>query len=78
MARPDLLKCVCSLASCVNHWASTDSARLHGLMSYVAQSRELRLVGWCGDPPDDLEVRAYADADFASDRNTGRSTTGGV
>eukprot|EP00969_Alexandrium_andersonii_P291218 12873621-Alexandrium_andersonii.AAC.1 len=47
-------------------------------MPHVAQSRELRLVGWCGDPPDALEAPAYADADFASDRNTGRSTTGGV
>eukprot|EP00969_Alexandrium_andersonii_P056620 2496375-Alexandrium_andersonii.AAC.1 len=47
-------------------------------MSRVAQPRELRLVGWRGDPPDVLEVRAYADADLASDRNAGRGATGGV
>eukprot|EP00969_Alexandrium_andersonii_P143875 6362199-Alexandrium_andersonii.AAC.1 len=47
-------------------------------MSYIAQSREPRLVGWRGDPPDTLEVRAYAGADYASHRSAGRSATGGV
>eukprot|EP00969_Alexandrium_andersonii_P035460 1552903-Alexandrium_andersonii.AAC.1 len=46
-------------------------------MCYIAQSKELRLVGWCGDSPDALTIRAFADADFASDRGTARSATGG-
>eukprot|EP00969_Alexandrium_andersonii_P103196 4553564-Alexandrium_andersonii.AAC.1 len=46
-------------------------------MCYIAQSKELRLVGWCGDSPDALTIRAFADADFVSDRDTARSTTGG-
>eukprot|EP00969_Alexandrium_andersonii_P306680 13557587-Alexandrium_andersonii.AAC.1 len=65
VARPDLLKCVCSLASRVNHWGPAETERLHRLMCYIAQSKELRLVGWCGDSPDALAIRAFADADFA-------------
>eukprot|EP00969_Alexandrium_andersonii_P347662 15371511-Alexandrium_andersonii.AAC.1 len=39
MARADLLKCVCSLASRVNHWGSAVTERLHRLMCYIAQSK---------------------------------------
>ena len=77
MARPDLLKVNCSLATCVNRWQATDNDRIHRMMSYIEQTRHLRLVGWCGDSPADLSLEAFADADFASDYNTARSTTGG-
>eukprot|EP00969_Alexandrium_andersonii_P095357 4212714-Alexandrium_andersonii.AAC.1 len=43
MARPDLLKCVCSLASRVNHWGPAESERLHRLMCYIAQSKDCLL-----------------------------------
>eukprot|EP00969_Alexandrium_andersonii_P264796 11703685-Alexandrium_andersonii.AAC.1 len=54
MARPDLLKAVCSLASNVNRWTSTDNERSHRMMCYIYQHRDLRLVGWCGDSPGNL------------------------
>eukprot|EP00969_Alexandrium_andersonii_P211587 9345141-Alexandrium_andersonii.AAC.1 len=73
----DSLKCVCPLASRAKHWGPAESERLRRLMCYIAQSMELRLVGWCGDSPDALIIRAFADADFASDRDTAHGTTGG-
>ena len=47
-------------------------------MCYIEQALHIGLVGWCGDSPSDLYLEAYADADFASDYNTARSTTGGI
>eukprot|EP00969_Alexandrium_andersonii_P093545 4131455-Alexandrium_andersonii.AAC.1 len=64
MARPDLLKAVCSLAPNVNRWTSTDTERLHRMMCYSHQNNALRLVGWRGDTPDKLGLAAFADADF--------------
>ena len=78
MARPDLLKINCSLASEVSRWSSTSTERLHRMMCYIEQTKHIGLVGWCGDSPSDLFLEAFADADFASDYNTARSTTGGI
>jgi hypothetical protein len=34
------------------------------------------MIAWCGDPSNALELRVYADADFAGCIRTMRSTTG--
>eukprot|EP00969_Alexandrium_andersonii_P110651 4883094-Alexandrium_andersonii.AAC.1 len=78
MARPDLLKAVCSLASNVNRWTSTDSDRLRRAMCYIRKHKDLRLVGRCGGDPDNLGLAAFDDADFTSDNDTSRSTNGGI
>eukprot|EP00969_Alexandrium_andersonii_P022776 996717-Alexandrium_andersonii.AAC.1 len=77
MARPDLPKAVCSLAFNINRWTSTDTDRLHRVLCYIHQRKDHRLVGWCGDSPENLGLAAFADADFASGNDTSRSTNGG-
>eukprot|EP00969_Alexandrium_andersonii_P081350 3586410-Alexandrium_andersonii.AAC.1 len=47
-------------------------------MCYIHQHKDLRLVGWCGDNPEDLGLVAFADADFASDNDTSRSINRGI
>ena len=77
MARPDL-KVNCSLASEVSRWSSSSSERLHRMRMYIEQTLHIGLGGWCGDSPSDIFPDAFADADFASDYNTARSTIGGI
>eukprot|EP00969_Alexandrium_andersonii_P326411 14421708-Alexandrium_andersonii.AAC.1 len=77
MACPDLLKAVCSLASNVNRWTSTDTDRLRRVVCYIHRHKDILLVGWCGDNPEDSGLAAFADADFASDNDTSRSANGG-
>eukprot|EP00969_Alexandrium_andersonii_P341454 15093469-Alexandrium_andersonii.AAC.1 len=48
------------------------------MMRYIHQHDDLRLVGWCGDVPENLGLAAFADADFASDNDTSRSTNCGI
>ena len=48
------------------------------MLCYIEQTVHIGLVGWCGDSPADLYLEAFADADFASDYDTARSTTGGI
>mgnify|MGYP003323707049 CR=1 FL=1 len=78
MARPDLLKVNCSLASEVSKWDSSSAERLHRMLCYVEQHKHMVFVGWCGDSPADLSLEAFAGAGFASDYNTAKSTTGGI
>eukprot|EP00969_Alexandrium_andersonii_P362416 15459646-Alexandrium_andersonii.AAC.1 len=47
-------------------------------MCYLRQHNDFRLVGWCGGDPANLGLAAFADADFAPDNDTSRSTNGGV
>eukprot|EP00969_Alexandrium_andersonii_P062096 2736427-Alexandrium_andersonii.AAC.1 len=47
---------VCSPASNVNRCTSTDSDRLRRVMRYTHQHKDLRLVGWRGDSPENLRL----------------------
>ena len=75
-ARPDLLRAVCWFAQYVTKWDDSCDKRLHQLMCYIHSSYHLWLTGWVGDPPDSMGPRLFADADFAGDPETSRSTSG--
>ena len=78
MARPDILRAVCALASSVNRWTEYDTQALHRLMCYIKSSNDVRQVGWCGDDVSRLTLDVYAEADFGHDRETCHSVTGGI
>ena len=75
MARPDLLRAVCSLACKVTKWDVDCDADIHRLIEYIHSTHGRRLVGWCGDSRESLELSLYADADFAGDPSA-KSTSG--
>ena len=66
LCRFDLLKPIASLASCITRWTRGCDRLLHRMMSYVKCSSKLRLSGYVGDKPEDLELQVFADADFAA------------
>ena len=76
MVRFGLLRAVCSLARCVTKWDKDCDRKLHRLMCYIWSTRHYRQVGWVGDDADSIEAFLYADADFAGDPATMRSTSG--
>ena len=45
-------------------------------MEYIHSTYELRLTGFIGDKAEKLELIQYVDADFASDKADGKSTSG--
>ena len=46
-------------------------------MCYINSTAASTLTGHIGDPPSELKLRLYADADFAGDKDTFRSTSWG-
>ena len=65
LARPDIIKPINDLATKVQSWSRGDDKKV------------LRLIQYIQDKPEDLELRLFVDADFAGDRSTARSTSGG-
>ena len=76
MARYDLLRAVCNLASCVTKWTEQQDKDLYRFICYINSTLEFEQVGWIGDNADKLMLRAWADADFAGDPRIQRSTSG--
>jgi hypothetical protein len=76
MCRCDLLRAVCGLASCATNWTHQCDRDLRILICYIDATKDHAMIGWCGDPSSALELRVYADADFAGCVRTMRSTTG--
>ncbi len=76
MARFDLLRAVCGLASCVTKWTEQCDVDLYHLVCYINSTLDFKQVSWVGDSVSDLSLRLYADADLAGDPRTQRSTTG--
>ena len=54
-----------------------DDKRFLRLIQYINSTPHYRLVGTIEDDPEHLKLRLYVDADFAGDRLTGKSTSGG-
>ena len=76
MARFDLLRATCFLATRVTKWSEACDRLLHRMMCYIDSTKDLCMHGWVGDNPKDLELVLYTDADFAGDVQTSRSTSG--
>ena len=76
MARYDVLRAVCSLASLVTKWTKNCDKQLHRLVCYLNSSVDMKLVGWVGETIEKWHLELFADADLASDLLTRRSTSG--
>lgn len=79
LARPDILKPICDLASHAQKWSRACDKKIYRLMCYLHSTPGHRLVAHVGDDVKDLMLRLYADADFAGDKAEGdcKSTSGG-
>jgi len=75
-ARFDLLCAVARLAQKMCRWTSECDLALHRLMSYIHSTLQHRMIGYVGDNLAQVQVHVYADADFAADPSSKRSTTG--
>ena len=76
LARFDLLRGINNLAAPITKWTPECNKRLHHIMCYVYSTLKHRLVGFVGDKPCDMQPHLFADADFAGDPETQRSTSG--
>jgi hypothetical protein len=76
MARYDLLRATCFLATRITKWDASCDKMLHRLVCYINSSLDKRMTGWVGDDPSALELVLFTDADFAGDGDTHRSTSG--
>ena len=76
VARFDLLKAVCVLATRVTKWDSSCDKRLHRLMAYINASVDKQLVGFVGDDLAEVSPHLFCDADLAGCPATQRSTSG--
>ena len=56
IARFDLLRQVNRLARNVHRWTDSDDRGLRHLMCYVHRTKHWRMVGWVGDPMDDVRL----------------------
>ena len=75
MCRYDLLRAGSALARFVSKWTPLQDKMLHRLVSYINSSLDRKMFGWIGDARADLKITLYADADFAGDTETMRSTS---
>ena len=77
LSRPDIIKPINDLATKVQSWSRGDDKRLLRLIQYIDSTPQYRLVGTIQDSPENLELHLNVDADFAGDRLSGKSTSGG-
>ena len=76
MARFDLLRPTCALASNITRWTEADDKALHRLVCYINSTLKVRMIGFVGDDPSGIIVRLSADADFAGCHETRKSSSG--
>ena len=76
LARFDLLRITCKLATRVSRWTAADDARLLRLIQYIYHHASDRQTGFIGDDESELSLHLFCDADFAGDSMIQRSTSG--
>jgi hypothetical protein len=76
MARYDLLRATCALASKITKWTRACDKKLYKLVCYINSTLDYVLKGSVHDPLDKLSLKLFADADFAGCEKTARSTSG--
>ena len=77
LARPDIVKPIGDMASCVQKWSRNNDKQLHRLICYINTTKTYRLVGQVGDDPRELRLALYVDADFAGEKSDAKSNSGG-
>ena len=76
MARFNLLRVTCRLATRISRWTDLDDKRLLRLVRYIHHHADDRQVGFIGNDICDTSLRLFCDADFAGDSVSQRSTSG--
>merc|ERR1711911_68134 len=76
MAKPELQRCIGALATQLTKWTDYEDRRLHRMMAYLHSRVEDMLVGFIADPPSELRIALFTDADFAGDKKDFKSTSG--
>ena len=76
MARVDLLRPTCFLATKVTKWTRTCDRLLLRLVSYINSTLDLMMVAWVGDKPEDVQLKLFTDADLAGEATNSKSTSG--
>ncbi|CAE7497217.1 unnamed protein product [Symbiodinium microadriaticum] len=71
LSRPDIIKPIGDLATCVQKWSRNNDRQAHRLICYIDSTKLHRLVGHVDDCPDDLKLSLYVDADFAGEKAHG-------
>ncbi len=65
MARYDLLRAICYLATCVTKWTQQCDRDLHRLVCYLKTTQHYKQISWVGDDITKIHMECFADADFA-------------
>ena len=78
LARFDLLRAIQRLAESFHKWTKRHSQKLHRLMEYINSHLKYMQYGFIGDPWEDLQIVEFVDADWASDNDDKKSTTGAL
>ena len=76
LARPDIIKPIGDLATCVQKWSRNNDGQLARLIAYINTTTTHRLVGTVQDDPRELHLALYVDAYFAGEEGA-KSTSGG-
>ena len=76
LARWDVLRAVNNLACFFTKWSTECDRKLHRLVSYLHETKNLKMIGWIADELPALSLDLFADADFAGCMATQRSTSG--
>jgi hypothetical protein len=75
MCRYDLLRAVCGLGGCATKSTHQCDNDLPRLICNINATKDHSMIGWCGDPDAIVDLRVYADADFAGCVRAMRSAT---
>jgi hypothetical protein len=78
LARFDLLRAIQRLAEKFHKWTKRHSQKLHRLIEYINSHLHHKQYGFIGDPWEVLELVEFVDADWASDNQDKKSTTGAL
>ena len=78
LARPDIVKPIGDMATCIQKWSRNNDRQMARLMSYIHSTTLLRLVGTVKDSAEELHLALYVDADFAGEKADAKSTSGGI
>jgi hypothetical protein len=76
LARPDLLRPIIVLAADICRWSRAHDVALRRVIEYCVTTADLTMRGFVGDDLRDCVLVGHADADFASNKKTSKSTSG--
>ena len=76
ISRPDVTFAVTLLAKHITVWSANDDKRVARLIGYLQKTHEYSPIMCIRDPPEQLNLSLYCDADFGGDIKSMRSTSG--